>query len=203
VLRSEWGRGLTVTPARADDSRTAEPPEPALYGGGEFGYTVLPFRDARNECPMPDRRAKEVSMKTLKQLLQGKGGDVHSIGPDARVYDALKLMAEKDVGALVVMEAGRLVGIVSERDYARKVILQGKSSHDIPVREIMTGKLVTVQPGQTVEECMTLMTGHRVRHLPVTEAGLLIGVLSIGDLVKEVIADQEQTIKQLESYIHS
>ena len=142
-------------------------------------------------------------MKTLMQLLEAKGGETYSIAPDARVYDALKLMAEKDVGALVVLEAGKLAGIISERDYARKVILQGKSSHDIPVREIMTVRVVTVQPSQTVEDCMALMTARRVRHLPVVDGDRLVGVLSIGDLVKEVIAEQEQTIKQLESYIHS
>jgi len=141
-------------------------------------------------------------MKTIKQLLQAKGGAVYSIGPDARVIDALKLMAEKEIGALVVLENGKLAGILSERDYARKVILLGKSSHDIAVREIMTGKVLTVQPTRTVEECMALMTGKRVRHLPVIEDERLIGLLSIGDLVKEVIADQEQTIKELESYIH-
>jgi CBS domain-containing protein len=141
-------------------------------------------------------------MKTIRQLLQAKGGGVHTIAPDARVIDALKLMAEKEIGALVVIDNGKLAGILSERDYARKVILQGKSSHDIPVREIMTGKVLTVQPTRTVEECMALMTNRRVRHLPVLEGEQLIGVLSIGDLVKEVIADQEQTIKQLESYIH-
>jgi CBS domain-containing protein len=141
-------------------------------------------------------------MKTVMQLLQDKGGGAHSIAPDARVIDALKLMADKDIGALVVVDNGKLVGILSERDYARKVILHGKSSHDIPVREIMTDKVLTIQPSQTVEECMALMTGRRVRHLPVTDGERLIGLLSIGDLVKEVIADQEQTIKQLESYIH-
>jgi CBS domain-containing protein len=100
------------------------------------------------------------------------------------------------------MEGGRIAGILSERDYARKVILHGKSSHDIQVRDIMTGKVITVHPGQTVEECMALMTDKRIRHLPVTEGERLIGVLSIGDLVKEVIAEQQQTIQQLESYIH-
>src|SRR5262245_509989 len=95
------------------------------------------------------QHSEEIPMRTLMQLLQGKGGEIHSIAPDARVYDALKLMAEKDVGALVVLEAGRLAGIISERDYARKVILQGKSSHDVPVRDIMTGKVVTVQLTQT------------------------------------------------------
>ena len=142
-------------------------------------------------------------MKSVKQLLQAKGREVYSITPDARVFDALKLMADKDVGALVVQEGGKLAGILSERDYARKVILQGKSSHDITVRDIMTGKVITVGPDQTVEDCMALMTGKRIRHLPVLEGGRLAGLLSIGDLVKEVIAEQEQTIRQLESYIHS
>ncbi len=141
-------------------------------------------------------------MKTVRQLLQGKSREIYSIAPEARVFDALRLMAEKSVGALLVIGNGRLAGIISERDYARKVILLGKSSHDIPVREIMTEKVVTVQPGQTVEECMALMTNRRIRHLPVMDGERLIGVLSIGDLVKEVIAEQEQTIKQLESYIH-
>jgi CBS domain-containing protein len=144
-------------------------------------------------------------MKSIMQLLQTKtrGREVHSISPEALVFDALKLMAERDVGALVVIDGGRLAGIISERDYARKVILHGKSSHDIRVREIMTSRVITVHPGQTVAECMALMTDKRIRHLPVTEGERLIGLLSIGDLVKEVIADQEQTIKQLESYIHS
>jgi CBS domain-containing protein len=142
-------------------------------------------------------------MKTVSQLLQAKGREIHSIAPDARVFDALRLMADKNVGALVVLDSGRLAGIFSERDYARKVILLGKSSHDIAVRDIMTAKVITVHPGQTVEACMALMTEKRIRHLPVTEGERLIGVLSIGDLVKEVIAEQEQTIKQLESYIHS
>jgi len=141
-------------------------------------------------------------MKTLKQLLEAKGGHVFSITPDARVFDALKLMADKSVGALIVIEGGRIAGIISERDYARKVILHGKSSHDLMVRDIMTSKVISVHPGQTVEECMALMTEKRIRHLPVTEGERLIGVLSIGDLVKEVIAEQRQTIEQLESYIH-
>jgi CBS domain-containing protein len=142
-------------------------------------------------------------MKSVKQMLQAKSGAIFSIAPDASVYDALKLMAEKEVGALLVVDGGKLAGILSERDYARKVILLGKSSHDIPVREIMTDKVVTVQPGQTVEDCMALMTNKRIRHLPVMDGERLVGLLSIGDLVKEVIAEQEQTIRQLESYIHS
>ena len=142
-------------------------------------------------------------MKSLNQLLAAKGGQVYSIRPDATVLDALKLMAQKDVGALLVMEDTRVIGILSERDYARKVILQGKSSQDVPVREIMTADVVKVDPSKTVEECMGLMTQRRVRHLPVCEGDKLVGLVSIGDLVKEVIAEQEQTIKQLESYIHS
>jgi len=142
-------------------------------------------------------------MKSLNQLLAAKGGQVYSIRPAATVLDALKLMAQKDVGALLVMEDARVVGIMSERDYARKVILQGKSSQDVSVRDIMTADVVKVDPARTVEECMSLMTQRRIRHLPVCEGDKLVGVLSIGDLVKEVIAEQEQTIKQLESYIHS
>ena len=142
-------------------------------------------------------------MKTIRQLLEAKGSQIYDIAPQARVFDALKLMADRQVGALLVTENGKLVGVISERDYARKVILHGKSSYDIPVREIMTSKVITVHPGQSVEECMALMTEKRIRHLPVMEGERLIGILSIGDLVKEVIAEQEATIKQLESYIHS
>jgi CBS domain-containing protein len=142
-------------------------------------------------------------MKTVKQILDAKGRDIHAIGPEARVIDALKLMADKDVGALIVTEGVKLAGVISERDYARKVILQGKSSQDVAVREIMSTKVFTVQLRHTVEECMALMTSKRIRHLPVVEGERLIGVLSIGDLVKEVIAEQDATIKQLESYIHS
>jgi CBS domain-containing protein len=141
-------------------------------------------------------------MKTVRQLLQLKGGAVHSVTPQTMVFGALKLMAEKNIGAVLVVADGKVAGIMTERDYARKVILHGKSSHDMPVREIMSDKVVTVQPEQTVEDCMALMTGRRIRHLPVMDGEKLVGLLSIGDLVKEVIAEQEQTIKQLESYIH-
>jgi CBS domain-containing protein len=142
-------------------------------------------------------------MKTVKQLLGGKMRSLSTIAPGARVFDALKLMAEKDIGALPVVENGKLLGLVSERDYARKVILLGKSSHDTPVREIMTGRAVCVQLKNTTEECMALMTDKHVRHLPVIENGELLGILSIGDLVKETISEQQFTIQQLESYIHS
>ncbi|MFQ5657323.1 MAG: CBS domain-containing protein [Candidatus Methylomirabilales bacterium] len=140
-------------------------------------------------------------MKTVKQILQEKGHSIWSITPDSTVYNALKLMAEKEVGALLVVEEGSLVGIISERDYARKVILKGKSSLDTPVKEIMTPKVVYVRPGQTVEECMALMTEKHIRHLPVFEGDELIGVVSIGDLVKADIEAKVFMIKQLENYI--
>lgn len=142
-------------------------------------------------------------MKTVSELLQGKGGSVLSVTPESSVFAALKLMAEKNVGALLVMNGDVLRGIMSERDYARKVILLGKSSHELAVRDIMSDKVVSVTPKQTVDDCMALMTGRRIRHLPVLDNGRVVGVLSIGDLVKAVIEMQQQTIQQLESYIHS
>lgn len=140
-------------------------------------------------------------MTTVAQLLQGKGSEVWSVAPDATVYDAIGIMADKGVGALVVLAGQQLVGIVSERDYARKVILQGKASKDTPVRTIMTDRVHYVGPEQTVEECMALMTAKRIRHLPVLVGDDLAGIISIGDLVKSVIAAQEIRIQQLESYI--
>ncbi|MBE7553963.1 MAG: CBS domain-containing protein [Anaerolineales bacterium] len=140
-------------------------------------------------------------MKTVNQLLQNKGSRVWSIGPDALVIEALKLMAEKEVGALVILEGDQVVGILSERDYARKVSLLGKSSKTTPVREIMTEKVVFIRPEQTVEDCMALMTNKRIRHLPVIDGDRLVGVISIGDVVKEVISQQEFIIAQLENYI--
>jgi CBS domain-containing protein len=142
-------------------------------------------------------------MKTVQQILEGKALKVLSVDPDTSVFDALQLMAEKDVGALVALEKGQMVGIFSERDYARKVILQGKSSRETTVREIMTARVVCVNPLQTVDQCMALMTDKRIRHLPVIDSNLVVGVISIGDVVKEVIADQQFQIHQLEQYIHS
>ena len=142
-------------------------------------------------------------MITVRQLLDKKGRQIFSIGPGAAVLEAIRLMAERHVGALLVMEGETLSGIVSERDYARKVILMGRSSADTPVRDIMTVAVVTVQPETAVEKCMQIMTERRVRHLPVIEAGRVVGMVSIGDLVKAVIAEQQQHIEQLESYIHS
>jgi CBS domain-containing protein len=140
-------------------------------------------------------------MKTVGQLLQIKGNQVWSIQPEALVIDALKLMAEKGIGALIVLDGGQVVGIISERDYARKVSLLGKSSKTNPVSEIMTEKVVYVRPEQTMTDCMALMTSKRIRHLPVIEQDQLSGVISIGDVVKEVISEQEFMIEQLENYI--
>jgi IMP dehydrogenase len=133
--------------------------------------------------------------------LETKGHDVWSIEPSALVYDAMKLMADKEIGALLVLEGAKLAGIVSERDYARKIILQGRSSLTTEVREIMTSRVVYVEPERNIEECMALMTDKRIRHLPVVEAGQLCGVVSIGDLVKAIIAEQQFIIQQLERYI--
>jgi len=140
-------------------------------------------------------------MKMVKQLLDAKGYNVWTIAPDASVYEALKLMADKNVGALLVLEAGQVVGILSERDYARKVILKGKFSKDTPVREIMSTRLIFVRPEQTVEECLALMSDHHIRHLPVMAGDDLVGVVSIGDLVKAIISEQAFLIENLQDYI--
>ncbi len=140
-------------------------------------------------------------MKTVEQVLEDKGHAVLSVGPDGSVYDAVKLMSDADVGALLVLEGDQLVGIFSERDYARKVILFGKSSRETLVRAVMTEKLVCVRPTTTINECMAIMTEKRIRHLPVLDGSHVVGVISIGDAVKETIADQQMTIEQLKSYI--
>ena len=140
-------------------------------------------------------------MKTVKDILRIKGHYVWSTTPDATVYQALQTMAEKNVGALVVLDADTVVGIMSERDYARKVILHGRSSREIRVREIMTNEVYYVRPDQNIEDCMAQMTDKRVRHLPALENDQLVGVISIGDVVKAVIAEHESTIKHLEDYI--
>jgi CBS domain-containing protein len=142
-------------------------------------------------------------MKTVQEIIERKRPRLLSIGPDATVYDALKSMADHDVGALVVLEQDRLVGIFSERDYARKVILHGKTSRETLVSEIMITRVLWIGPDQTVDQCMALMTDKRVRHLPVMERGQVVGLISIGDVVKEVISEQRFVIEQLEQYIHS
>lgn len=141
-------------------------------------------------------------MKTVAQILRDKQNrDVHTIGPHATVLEALQVLAEKNVGALPVVEDGQLVGVISERDYARKVVLRGRSSVGTPVRSIMSAPVVTVGPKHSIRACMALMTDRHLRHLPVVENGHLVGLLSIGDLVKEAIAEQDALIGQLQQYI--
>ncbi len=140
-------------------------------------------------------------METIASILRNKGGQVWSVEPETTVYDALALLAEKDIGALLVVSGGRLVGVLSERDYARKVILEGRSSKDTRVGDIMSSEVVTVTPEHKVEECMRLMTEHRIRHLPVMRGEEIAGVVSIGDLVNSIISEQAHTIEQLSNYI--
>jgi CBS domain-containing protein len=140
-------------------------------------------------------------MTTVRSVLQSKGSDIWSTVPDTLVFDALKVMAEKNVGALLVMEGNQLIGIFSERDYARKVVLKGESSHNIAIRNVMTSGVISVTPDQSIEDCMALMTGKHIRHLPVLENSKLVGLISIGDVVKAIISQHEDTIKQLENYI--
>lgn len=137
----------------------------------------------------------------VRCVLQNKGREVFSISPSASVYDALSMMADRKVGALLVTEGDRLAGVISERDYARKVILQGRSSRDTAVLEIMSSDLITVTPSHTVDDCMKLMTEHRVRHVPVMDRGAIAGVVSMGDLVKYIIGAQEAEIQHLQAYI--
>lgn len=134
-------------------------------------------------------------------LLNRKGGQVWSVGPDATVYQAIELMADKGIGALLVLDGGKLAGVLSERDYARKVVLKGRTSRETLVKEIMTSQVITVTPEQSVDDCMAVMTEKRIRHLPVLAGDAVVGVLSIGDLVKFIISEQEETIHQLENYI--
>lgn len=142
-------------------------------------------------------------MKNVRELVDQKGNMVWSVKPAVTVFETLQLMAEKEVGAVLVFEDDRLVGMFSERDYARQVILKGKASKDTPVRDVMTARVTYVRPEQTVEDCMALMTDKRVRHLPVLDQGKVIGVVSIGDIVKAIISEKQFIIEQLENYITS
>ena len=141
------------------------------------------------------------AMGTINEILGSKGANVWSVSPDITVFDAIQLMADKNIGALLVTEHDKLVGIISERDYTRKVALKGKSSKQTAVREILSGKVISVGPGHTVEECMRLMTSHHIRHLPVIENERIVGIVSIGDLVNSIISAQHVTINQLQTYI--
>jgi len=140
-------------------------------------------------------------MKLVCHLLDSKGRDVVSIGPDASVLDAIRLMSDKGIGALIVMDGDELRGVVTERDYARKVILKGRASDATKVSEIMTTSVISTSGGESIEKCMNTMTDERIRHLPVVDDGKICGIISIGDLVKAIIADQQQSIEQLEHYI--
>lgn len=141
-------------------------------------------------------------MKTVSQILHAKGvAEVHAIAPEETVLEAIRRMAEKGIGALVVTQGDDIVGMVTERDYARKVILMGRNSDQTAVRDIMTPTVLYVRPQQTNEDCMALMAGNRVRHLPVLDEGRIVGLISMGDLVKDIISDQQFTIEQLEHYI--
>jgi CBS domain-containing protein len=140
-------------------------------------------------------------MQTVRDLLAGKSSEVWSIGPDATVYDAIALMSERGIGAVLVLDGAQLVGILSERDYARRVILKGKASRETRVREIMTTELIHVTHEKTIDDCMSIMTTARIRHLPVVHEGRLAGILSIGDIVKAMISEREAQIEQLEDYI--
>jgi CBS domain-containing protein len=138
---------------------------------------------------------------TISEILSHKGPQVWTVSPDTMVFDAIQLMADKNIGALIVTEQGKLVGIMSERDYTRKIALKGKSSKQTTVREIISGKVVSASPSHTVEDCMRLMTDHRVRHLPVLDGDRILGIVSIGDLVNWIISAQTTTIHQLQTYI--
>ncbi len=140
-------------------------------------------------------------MQTVRQLLGTKSPEIHAVVPDSAVIDAIRLMAEKGIGAVLVMDGARLAGILSERDYARKIVLRDRSSRDTPVAAIMTAEVVTVTPADTVEDCLQLVTDRRIRHLPVVEGGVVLGVISIGDLVKSVIEQQRRELGQLQQYI--
>ena len=142
-------------------------------------------------------------MRTVRHLLEGKAPEVFAIGPDVPVVEAIRLMAEKGIGAVLVMQGGHLAGILSERDYARKVVLQGRSSSDTPVRDIMTAQVVSVGLDDTTDHCMQIVTERRIRHLPVVDRDAVLGVISIGDLVKAVIEDQQHELDQLQRYIAS
>jgi predicted transcriptional regulator len=175
-------------------SVTASPPSASNFVDGGFPPGL--------SCPVLSKGPMELTGK-IGSLLGKKGGQIWSLAPSASVYDAIAMMAEKQVGALIVIDGENLLGIVSERDYARKVILKGKSAKDTAVTEIMSSPVVTITPSQTVGECMRIVTEKRFRHLPVVDGGKVVGMVSIGDLVNWTITAQQETISHLEAYIGS
>ena len=166
--------------------------------GNMIGSSDLPRR-----VSWPLNRGASVNKisGTVGTILKRKGNEIWSVRPEQTVYEAIEMMADKGVGALLVMSNGKLAGIISERDYARKVILQGRSSRTTVIREIMTSRVISVSPGDAVDECMELMTRNRIRHLPIMEDERVIGIVSIGDLVKWLVSEQEETIEHLHNYI--
>ncbi len=140
-------------------------------------------------------------MGKVRNILQTKGDVIYSVEPSIMVYRAIEVMCEKNIGGLLIVEDGKLVGIFTERDYARKLILKGKSSKDTPIRDLMTSNLITVTPDTSIDDCMRVMVGRKIRHLPVLEEGVLVGLISIGDVVRHVIEEQKTIIQQLEHYI--
>lgn len=160
------------------------------------------MQEAANDCPSnPAIKSAMNPNATVNEILGYKGHNAWCVSPEATVFDAIQLMADKNVGALLVTHENKLVGILSERDYTRKVVLKGKSSRETAVREILSGQVVQVSPETTVEECLHLMTDHRIRHLPVLDGEKIVGVVSIGDLVNWIISAQSSTIHQLQTYI--
>lgn len=186
--------GRRVSPSHQKDT--------SAYTAADEWTDSPPWRKPRRAARFQLSDHARASMKTAADLLKSKPHQsVYTITPETSVLDALKVMADKDVGALLVMEGDKLAGIVSERDYARKVALMSRTSALTAVREIMTSSVICVQPTQTTEDCMVLMTEHRLRHLPIMEGDQLLGLISIGDLVKDIISEQRYTIRQLEQYI--
>ncbi len=172
---------------------------PMMFGLNEPGTTNCVER--RGGHALARARTVMEVLETVQQILKQKGKQVWSVTPTMTVYQAIEMMANKGIGALPVLSNGKLVGIISERDYARKVILKGKSSKETPVGEIMSGKVLTVPPNYSVDDCMRIMTHYRIRHLPVIQEEDLVGLISIGDLVKAIISTQAETIDQLINYI--
>lgn len=179
----------------------------ALGWAGTIDHSVRGEYHRRIRCTTEGELAPESRCSvnkisgTVGTILKRKGGGIWSVRPDQTVYEAIEMMADKGVGALLVMSEGKLAGIISERDYARKVILQGRSSKTTVIQEIMTSPVISVSPKEAVDECMELMTRNRIRHLPITENERVVGIVSIGDLVKWLVSEQEETIEHLHNYI--